>query len=258
MKIGVCVKKVPDTETRIKIGADEKHIVMDGVSFILSPYDEYAIEEALQIKERLGQGEVVLITVGDDEAVKILRNGLAMGADRAVQVHDPAVHLNEPYDVARVLAQVIRTEGLQIVLFGKQGVGQDFQQVPALVAEILQWPQVSVITKLELNGEELTAHREIEGGEEIVGCRLPAVISTQKGLNTPRYASLKGIMAAKKKTVEAKTLGDLGLSPLTERSWEIVRLEMPPSRPAGRLLEGEPEEQVRQLVELLHSEAKVL
>ena len=258
MKIGVCVKIVPDTETRIKIGADEKRLALDGVSYIISPYDEFAIEEALQAKERAGQGEVVLISVGDDEAVKILRNGLAMGADRAIQVNDPAINPQEPYDVARVLAQVIQREGLQLVLFGKQGVGQDYQQMPALVAEILQWPLASVVTQLELAGDQLTATREIEGGEEIVGATLPAVVTAQKGLNTPRFASLKGIMAAKKKTVEAKTLADLGLAPHTRASWEIVKLELPPSRPAGRLLEGEPEQQVHQLVELLHNEAKVL
>ena len=112
MKIGVCVKIVPDTETRIKIGADEKRLALEGVSCIISPYDEFAIEEALQVKERLGQGEVVLISVGDDEAVKILRNGLAMGADRAIQVNDPAINPQEPFDVARVLAQVVQQEGL--------------------------------------------------------------------------------------------------------------------------------------------------
>jgi len=258
MKIGVCIKKVPDTETRIKVGADGRHAAMDGVSFIMNPYDEFAVEEGLQIKEKLGQGEVVLICVGDEEAVKILRNGLAMGADRAVLVNDPAISADEPYDVARVLAAVAQKEGLQLLLCGKQGVGQDFQQVPALLAEILGWAQAAVVVKLNVEGGVAWAHREFEGGEEQGRCRLPAVISTQKGLNTPRFASLKGIMAAKKKSVDTLTLASLGLPALERRSWEIVRLELPPARPAGRVLEGEPEVQVKTLVDLLHREAKVI
>ena len=258
MKIGVCVKKVPDTETRIKVGPDGRHAAMDGVSFIMNPYDEFAVEEGLQIKEKLGQGEVVLIAVGDDETSKILRSGLAMGADRAVLVNDPAICADEPYDVARALAAVVRKEGLQLVLCGKQGVGQDFQQVPALLAGILGWAQASVVVKLSVESGGLLAHREIEGGEELVRCALPAVVSAQKGLNTPRFASLKGIMAAKKKSVDVLSLAALGLPALERRSWEIVRLELPPSRPAGRVLEGEPEVQVKSLVELLHREAKVI
>ena len=258
MKIGVCIKKVPDTETRVKIASDGKTVSMDGVTFIISPYDEYAIEEALQIKEKQDNGEVVLICVGDDDAVKIIRNGLAMGADRAVLVNDPAINHYEPYFVAQVLAKVIEQEGIELALFGKQGVGQDYQQVPAMVAEILGWPQVSLAVKLDIDGDKVTADREIEGGEEVVECKLPAVISAQKGLNTPRYASLKGIMAAKKKPLDQKTLSDLGLSAPSESTWEIVKAEMPPARPAGRILEGELEDQVKQLVELLHSEAKVI
>jgi electron transfer flavoprotein beta subunit len=155
MKIGICVKIVPDTETRIKIGADEKRLALEGVSYIISPYDEFAIEEALQVKERLGQGEVVLISVGDDEAVKILRNGLAMGADRAIQVNDPAVNPQEPFDVARVLAQVVRRKP---ATGADQGVRQDYQQMPA-GGEIPRWPLASVVTA------ELAATRSRHPGD---------------------------------------------------------------------------------------------
>lgn len=258
MKIGVCVKKVPDTETRVRIAADGFSLLMDDVNYVINPYDEFAIEEALKIKEQSGNGEVVLISAGDEDTVKILRNGLAMGADRAILVQDPAVGQTEPYDVARCLARVIQNEGMDLVLFGKQGVGQDYQQIPVMVAEILAWPSIAVVTKLGLDGVRVKACREIEGGEETVECSLPAVISAQKGLNTPRYASLKGIMAAKKKTVETKTLPDLGLSPLTSPSWQTIKVEPPPVRPSGQLISGEPADQVKKLVELLHHEAKVI
>ncbi len=258
MKIGVCIKKVPDTETRIRIAPDGRQVSLDGVSFIISPYDEFAIEAALQLKEKAGQGEVVVIAVGDEDTGKVMRNALAMGADRAVLVADPAVVETEPYDVARILAAVARKEGVELLLFGKQGVGQDYQQVPTLTAEVLGWPAAAVVVGLEIAGGELTATREIDGGEEVDRLSLPAVVSAQKGLNTPRYASLKGIMAAKKKTIETHALAALGLAPLAQRSWEMVRLEMPPARAAGRLIDGEPEAQVKQLVELLHTEAKVL
>lgn len=257
MKIGVCVKKVPDTETRIKLAPDGRSIAMDGVSFIVSPYDEFAIEEALLIKERGIAAEVVLISAGDEETVKILRNGLAMGADRAILINDPGINGQEPYDVARVLAKAIQMEGLELVLCGKQGMGQDYQQVPALMGEILGWPEISVVTKVSLENGQITASREIEGGEEVVQCRLPAVISAQKGLNNPRYASLKGIMSAKKKPVDTRTLADLGLAAMSRPSAELLKVELPASRAAGRLLAGEPEDQVKTLIELLHSEAKV-
>lgn len=258
MKIGVCIKSVPDTETRVKIGSEGKRVSLSDVSFIISPYDEYAIEEALQLRDKAGDSEVVLISVGDDDSVKVIRNGLAMGADRAILVNDSTVNAYEPFDVARTLAAVIRAENIDLALFGKQGVGQDYHQMAGLVAEILGWPQVSLVVGLELENGKVTAHREIEGGEEVVTCNLPAVLSAQKGLNEPRYPSLKGIMAAKKKTVENRSLSDLSLEAWNKATWEVLRAELPPARAEGKLLEGEPEDQVKQLVELLHNEAKVI
>ncbi|MBN2430044.1 MAG: electron transfer flavoprotein subunit beta/FixA family protein [Acidobacteria bacterium] len=258
MKIGVCMKRVADTETRVRVAGDGKAVDLADVSFIISPYDEYAIEEAIRIKEKNDDAEVILFCVDNEDSVKVIRNGLAMGADRAMLINDPTIRPDEPFAVAQALAGALAAEQVTLALFGKHGVGQDYHQVPALVAEILGWPQVAIAVKLELDGENLMVHREIEGGEEVVECRLPAVISAQKGLNEPRYPSLKGIMQAKKKPLDTRTLADLGLDPLSAASWEVVKVELPPPRQAGKILEGEPEEQVRRLVELLHSEAKVI
>jgi len=253
------MKRVADTETRVRIAGDGKTVDLGGdVSFIISPYDEYAIEEAIRIKEKNEDAEVILFCVDNEDSVKVIRNGLAMGADRAVLIHDPAIDPHEPFAVAEALAGALAAEQVNLAFFGKHGVGQDNHQVPALVADILGWPQVAIAVKLELDGDTVTAHREIEGGEEVVECRLPAVISAQKGLNEPRYPSLKGIMQAKKKPLDTRTLADLGLEPQAEPSWEVVKAELPPPRQAGQILEGEPEEQVRRLVELLHREAKVI
>lgn len=258
MKIGVCVKAVPDTETRVKLAPGGKAVSMDDVKFVLGPYDEYAMEESLRVRERSGGGEVVAVSCGGDECVKILKDCLAMGADRAVQIKDPSIRTGDPYDVARTLAEVARKEGFQLVLAGKQGVGGDNQQVPSILAELLGWPCAPVVVKMDVGDGSLTAHCEIEGGEEVVECRLPAVASAQKGLNTPRYASLKGIMAAKKKQVETRSLADLGLAPALRPSWETEKVELPPARSTGRVLAGEPEDQVRMLVQLLRAEARVI
>lgn len=258
MKIAVCLKSVPDTETRVKVAAGGQQISLDGVSFIMSPYDEFAMEEALQVKEKLGDGEVLVISAGGDETQEVLRGGFALGADRAIQIKDAALRTQDPFDVARVLARVLEQEGVNLAFFGKQGVGQDNAQVPALVAGLLGWSQASVVTGLEVQGGQVVATREIEGGEEVLECSLPAVVSAQKGLNTPRYPSIKGKMAAKKKTIEEKSLSALGLAPAADASWEVVKVELPADRPAGRLIEGEPEDQVKQLVQLLRNEANVI
>jgi len=258
MKLGVCIKRVPDTETRIRIADDGKTIDLTDVSFIISPYDEYAIEEAIQLKEKAGEGEVVIMSVDSGEYTKVIRNGLAMGADRAVIIDDEGIDPFEPFAVAQALAAAAVQEGIEILFFGKHGVGQDFHQVPALVAEILGWPQVSIAVKLDIADSKVVAFREVEGGEEKIECGLPAVISTHKGLNEPRYPSLKGIMQAKKKPMDKKTLSDLDLEPLSDSSWEVVKVELPAARLAGRILEGEPEVQVKELVDLLQNDAKVL
>jgi electron transfer flavoprotein beta subunit len=259
MKIAVCVKQVPDTETRIRLAPDPQRILETDVNWIVSPYDEFAIEEALRIKEKQGGGEVVLLTVGPDRAQTALRSGLAMGADAAVHLKDPLFEAADTTGVARALAAALKALAPDLVLTGQLGVGGDHAQVPGLLAEFLDLPQVTMAVKIELSEGNATVEREIEGAHETWQTTLPAVISAQKGLNEPRYASLKGIMAAKKKTVETKDAAALGLSAadLAPRT-RIVGLELPPSRPAVRMIQGDVDTQIRELLRALREEAKVL
>jgi electron transfer flavoprotein beta subunit len=259
LKIAVCIKQVPDTETRIRVAPDGKGVLETDVNWVVSPYDEFAIEEALRIKEKQGGGEVVLLTVGPDRAQAALRSGLAMGADAAVHLKDPLFDAADTGGVARALAAAIKGLGADLVLTGQLGVGGDHAQVPGLLAEFLDLPQVTMAVKIELAGGVATVEREIEGAHEIWETTLPAVISAQKGLNEPRYASLKGIMAAKKKTIEVKDAASLGLdgAALAPRT-KTTRLELPPARAAVRMVEGDADAQVKELVRLLHEEAKVI
>jgi electron transfer flavoprotein beta subunit len=259
MKIVVCVKQVPDTETRIRIAPDGNAIVEADVNWIVSPYDEFAIEEALRIREKKG-GEIVLVTAGPERAQSALRTGLAMGADAAVHVKDPLVDATDSAGTAKALAAAIKTLApFDLVLTGQQGVGGDNSQVPGLLAEFLDLPQVTVAVKLEVGDGKAVVEREIEGAHETWETSLPAVVSAQKGLNEPRYASLKGIMAAKKKTVDVKDAASLGLdaAALAPKT-KVTALELPPPRPGVRMIEGDADTQVKELLRLLHEEAKVI
>ncbi len=259
MRIVVCIKQVPDTEARIRVAPEGNAILEQDLNWIVSPFDEFAIEEALRIKEARG-GEVVLVTVGPDRAQSSLRTGLAMGADAAVHVKDPALDAADTLATARALAAAIKTLApFDLVLTGQQGVGGDNSQIPGLLAELLDVPQVTVAVKIEVQDGKAVVEREIEGGREIWETSLPAVISAQKGLNEPRYASLKGIMAAKKKPIEVKDAAALGLDPAAIAPLtRVVALELPPARAAVRMIEGDPDTQARELLRLLHEEAKVI
>ncbi len=260
MKVVVCVEQVPDTETRVRIAPDGSAISeADVQSWIVSPYDEFAIEEALRIKEAKG-GEVVVVTVGPERAQAALRTGLAMGADSAVHVKDEKLDAADALGTARALAAAIRTLGpVDLVLCGQQGVGGDQAQVPGMLAELLDLPQVTVAVKLEIGEGQATVEREIEGGRETWTTSLPALVSTQKGLNEPRYAALKGIMAAKKKPLTLLDAAALGLdaAALAPRL-RVTRLELPPPRPPVRMIQGEAAAQAAELVRVLHEEAKVI
>ncbi len=260
MKIVVCVKQVPDTETRVRIAPSGNDVSeADVANWIVSPYDEFAIEEALRIKEKKG-GEVVLVTAGPDRAQAALRTGLAMGADAAVHVKDALLDAADTLGTARALAAAVRTLApYDLVLCGQQGVGGDNSQVPGMLAELLDLPQVTVAVKVEVEDGKATVEREIEGGRETWQTPLPAVVSAQKGLNEPRYASLKGIMAAKKKPVRVLDLAGLGLdAAAVAPKVKVTAMELPPARPAVRMIEGDPDTQAKELVRLLHEEAKVV
>jgi electron transfer flavoprotein beta subunit len=260
MNICVFVKRVPDTESRIRIQHETRTIAEDGLNFVISPYDEYAVEEALRLKESKG-GTVRVVSVGRDETVAILRKCLAMGADEVLLVKDGSPETYDGLRTARIIARAVerRLAGADLLLFGRQSVGADNSQVPAMVAELLGLPQASVVTKLEIGDGTATALREIEGGMEKVVLSLPAVVTAQKGLNEPRYETLKGIMAAKKKEIPSVTLEELGFGPdELVSAVETIGLDVPAARQAGKILKGDPAETARELVRLLRDEAKVI
>jgi electron transfer flavoprotein beta subunit len=260
MNILVFVKRVPDTESKIRIHHETNTVIEEGLNFIISSNDEYALEEALRLREAKG-GQVTVISVGAEESTTILRKCLAMGADEAVLIKDD---LKETYDGLRIAKMITRAvekkfPHFDLLFFGKQSVGADNAQVPSMVAEMLGLPQANVVTKLEINGTQGTALREIEGAEEKVIFSLPAVVSAQKGLNEPRYETLKGIMAAKKKIIPVMTLEELGLRREdVAPQVDITKMEMPPARQAGKIIPGTPEEAAKKLAELLRHEAKVI
>jgi electron transfer flavoprotein beta subunit len=260
MNILVFVKRVPDTESRIRIQHETKSIIEEGLNFVASPYDEYAVEEALRLKEAKGC-TVRVVCVGREEAIPVLRKCLAMGADEAVLVKDDTPETYDGLRAARIIARAVERKfaGADILLFGKQSVGADNGQVPSMTAELLGLPQANVVIKLEIEGQTGTALREVEGGTEKVVFSLPAVVSAQKGLNEPRYETLKGIMAAKKKEIPVIKLEELGFT-ADELAPKVVitGLDVPPQRQAGKILRGEPAETARELVALLHNEAKVI
>jgi electron transfer flavoprotein beta subunit len=248
MKILVFVNHVPDTETKVKIGGDAKTIDPAGVNFMLSPYDEFGVEEALKTKQQFG-GEVVVISLGGDSNKETLRKALAMGCDKAVLLKDASVR--DSYAVARSLADYAKEYGADIIFCGKQSIDYDDAQVGPLVGEMLGMPSVSVVVKLEIKEGIVVAEREIEGGHEIVHAKLPAVICAQKGLNEPRYPSLKGIMDAKRKPIEEK------VPAMVESKVEVVSMSKPPAKAQGKIV-GTDASAASELVRLLHEEAKVI
>ncbi len=261
MNFLVFVKQVPDTETKIQIAGDGKSIAEDGVNFIVSPYDEMAIEEALLRKEALG-GEITVVTMGPNRAEAALRTALAMGCDKAVHLEDEAFQGADSYATAKALAAVVKKYNPDLVFFGKQGVGTDNTQVGQMVAEMAGLGHIGMCVKLEIDGDKIRGEREIEGGRETIEVALPAVVVAQKGLNEPRYPALRGIMQAKRKPIEKLTVADLGLSAdevgAAGSKTEFASLELPPAREAGKKLEVEPEVAAKEIVAFLKNEAKAL
>ena len=250
MKIAVCVKRVPDTETRIRIGAGGKSIEESGVKFVLNTYDEFAVEEALQLKEKAGSGEVVVISLGTDASKETIRTALAMGADRGVLLRTDARPL-DPLPIARALAAELKQGEYDLVLFGKLAIDDYSHAVGTMVAELLGMPSVSSIAHLDLADGKGSAEREIEGGIEVVEFTLPAVLTADKGLNDPRYPALRGIMLAKKKPLEVKEVQVDG------GGIEVIDLTLPMERTEGRIV-GEGPAAVSDLIDALRNEAKVL
>ena len=264
MNIIVCLKQVPDTETQIKVASDAKSIVTDDIKWVMNPYDEYGVEEALRLKEKFG-GEVTVVGLGPKRVTESIRTALAMGADKGILISDDALEGSDSLAVAKALAAAIKDLDYDLIFSGQRGVDDDMGVVGASLAEFLGIPQMSIIVKVEVaeDGKSVKVTRPIEGENLIIESSLPALISAQKGLNEPRYASLPGIMKAKKKPMEEKTLSDLGLDPAGfgegGRKVKIVEITPPPARAAGKIVEGEtPQEKAADLAKLLHDEAKVL
>ena len=249
MNILVCIKQVPDTETRIKIGEDKKSIDPTDVNWILNPYDEYAVEEALQIKERLSDATVTVISVGPEQTTKAIRDALAMGADEAVLVKTDQVL--DSLATAKALAAAIKEMPYDLILSGKQGVDNDNLQVGPMVAELLNIPCVTFISELKLEDGKATVKREVEGGMETIEASLPALFTAEKGLNEPRYPALRGIMMAKRKPIQEKEVE------IDSPKIQIVNIEYPPTREGGKIV-GEGVDAVPELVRLLREEAKAV
>lgn len=250
MKIAVCVSHVPDTATKINIGKDEKNIDPNGVTYIINPYDEFAVEEALKMKEKFGgDSEVVAISVGENNNKETIRKALAMGVDRGVLLKDDKYR--DSFSIAKALSDEIKAQGCSLIFFGKQSVDYDNAITGQLTASMLGYSCIAVVVDLKIEGDKIIAEREIEGGKEVIESKLPAVITAQKGLNEPRYASLKGIMAAKKKIIEEKPAA------ASENLTEVVKLKKPAPKNPGRIL-GTDSSAVPELVKLLHEEAKVI
>jgi electron transfer flavoprotein beta subunit len=264
VKIVVCMKQAPDTEATIKVTGDGKGIEEQNIKWVMNPYDEYAVEQALQLKEKLG-GETVVVTMGPDRVVEAMRTALAMGIDRGIHLNDDAFAQSDATGTAKVLAAAIKAEGPDLILCGRQAIDFDMAQVPAIMAEILDMPQVYGVAKMEMSddGKKATVNRRIEGGEEVYEVSVPAVMTCDKGLNEPRYASLPGIMKAKKKEIKKMALADTGLQAGDvgadgSKVWVTEYLPLP-ERPPGKVFKDqETADMVKEVVKLLREEAKVI
>jgi electron transfer flavoprotein beta subunit len=258
MKIAVLVKQTPDTETKAKLNATG--LDLTGIKFILNPYDEFAVEEAIKTRDAT-KGTATVISFGPDRVIDAERTALAMGCDDAIhiKVSEDEYKNCDSYVVAKALAEVVKQKGFGLVLCGKQAIDDDALAVPQMVAEVLGWARATVVTKIEgISEATIKVRRAADGGaEEVVELKAPALIAAHKGLNTPRYASLPGIMKAKQKKVETIPLEALGLGAKDSRV-EAVNFEMPPEKAAGKIFKGTPEELAHQIVTALRNEAKVI
>lgn len=258
----VCLKQVPDTEAQIRVKSEG--IGTEGVKFIISPYDEYGIEEALVQKEKAGAGEVSIVCLGPDRCVEAIRTGLAMGADKAFHIDDPAFDGSDAMATAKALAeQIKKMDDYGLIFCGKQAIDDDQGQVGVALAEYLNIPHASLVTKVEVADGKAKVSRQIVGGEQIVELPLPCVITAQKGLNEPRYASLPGIMKAKKKPLNPVKTTDLGIDASATGTagskTKEANFTAPPARTEAKILGGESaEEKAAGLAKALREEAKII
>ncbi len=257
MKIFVCIKQVPDTETKIKIAADANNIDTNAIKWVMNPYDEYAVEESIKLKESNPGSTVTVFTVGPKKRVgDVLRTALAMGADEGVIIDSP--ENIDPLLTAKALASAMKQEGeFDLILAGKSAIDDNASSVGPMLAQILNIACSSVVAKLTMNDKYFIAEREVEGGTvEVNQLQKPALIAATKGLNTPRYASLPGMMKAKKKVLKELDINSLGVD--TKPSTTLTQFRLPPEKPATKIITGDIGHQVTELVRLLRDEAKAL
>ena len=272
MKILALIKQVPDTSIALKImsphvlnggKADSIDIEYQDMPWVINPYDEYAVEEALRIKEKIG-GTVMVISMGTARVADIIRSSFAMGADEGVHLKDTAFDSSDTYSTAFIFSKIISISGYDIILCGKQAVDDGWGYTGAALAEILNIPSVSSILKLEISEDKKSAiaTREVDEGLEIVLVPLPALFTVQQGINKPRYASLPGIMKAKKKEIKILDANALGISPdevgKNVSRINVIKLSYPPVRKKGKILQGDSKNLTKELAHLLRNEAKVI
>ena len=258
MNIAACVKQVPDTEAQIKVKPDGSGIDESGIKWVMNPYDEYGVEEALRLKEKF-EGEVTVVSLGPARVMETIRTALAMGSDKGIHICDPALDGADAYTTAAALAAAIAGIPHDIIFCGQRAIDDDSGQVGPILAELLGIPQLTVVTKVDadVDGKTIKAIRPIEGAQLLIEGTLPCVVTAQKGLNGPRYASLPGIMKAKKKSVDVKNAQALGVS--TEAKVKILKFVPPPARAPGKIIAGDdPAAKAAQLVKLLREEAKLI
>ncbi|MGE0087146.1 MAG: electron transfer flavoprotein subunit beta [Desulfococcaceae bacterium] len=259
MEIIVLLKQVPATESMITVAPDGKRIQTDNLKWVMNPYDEFAVEEALQIKQKQG-GSVTVLSAGNDRTVEALRTALAMGADNAVLINDPAAENCDSLGIAKILAAAIKTMPYDLIIAGMRAVDDDSGIVGGAVAGLLQIPHISMVIKEEITDRVIRCRSTVEGGTVVTEAPLPVLFTTQRGLNEPRYASLPGIMKAKKKKIDTKKLADIGLdaAAVAPKSG-IAALKLPPARKAGKMIAGDSAQaKAAELVKLLREEAKVI
>ncbi len=251
------MKRTFDTEEKITINNGK--INEDGAEFIINPYDEYALEEAIQLKDKHG-GEVTVVTIGNEDSEKELRTALAMGADKAVLINiEDDVENGDQYTTAAVLAEFFKDKEFDIILGGNVAIDGGSGQVGPRLADALNINYVTTITKLDIDGDKVTIVRDVEGDSEVVETALPLLVTAQQGLNEPRYPSLPGIMKAKKKPLEELELDDLDIDEDDiEAKTKTIEIYLPPTKGTGKVLEGELSDQAKELVKLLQTEAKVI
>jgi len=261
VNITVCVKQVPSTETKIRVNTQTGFVDTTEIEWVVNPYDEYAMETALRLKEKAGSGTITVVALGPERVKTALRTALAMGADSALQLTAPEFDGIDALAAGRLLAKAVKHQPFDLVLCGKQAVDDDLAAVPPAIAHFLGIPHVSVVAELSADSAAgtIVARREIEGATEVVHAPIPCLVTIQKGAYEPRYPTLKGMMAAKKKVIPVLSAAELGIDPATlTRRLKYIEDRLPPGRKPGRVLEGAPEEVVPELVRLLREEAKVL